>query len=144
MKDEDTKISLSFCFTIVSAIIVTVSVPLYLIMLYSFHKYRHKRPFNSVFFRLSFNLGIFDLLHLFNDWVIGMLNYVGLYGFMIQHSVVFAKQFSLFWWYSAMAQKIGVFLLAIDRVMNVWFCHVSTKKSFLQLNWLISVFKLLI
>lgn len=43
-----------FCFTVASQ-------PLYLLYLAVLVRYRHKEPFNSPFFRLSFAVGIFDI-----------------------------------------------------------------------------------
>ncbi len=105
--------------------IVIPSVPIYLIMLYSHFKYRKKFPFNSPFFKLSYYLGIFDILHIFNDWVLGMLHYVGLHDFVVTNDAAIAKQFNMVWWYTVMAQKFLVLCLALDRVACMWFRYVS-------------------
>ncbi len=116
-------------FAILSGLIVIPSVPVYIIMLYSHFKYRKSFPFSSTFFKLSLNLGIFDLMHVFNDWVIGVLHYVGLYDIIVANDAVFAKQFNLLWWYSAWGQKFGVLCLAIDRLACMWLGYVSALKS---------------
>ncbi len=115
-------------FAILSGLIVIPSVPIYLLMLYSHFKYRKVFPFQSTFFKLSFSLGIFDLMHLFNDWVIGLLHYIGMYDVIMANDAIFAKQFSLLWWYSAWGQKFGVLCLAIDRLACMVFRHVSASR----------------
>ena len=115
-------------FAVLSCTIVVPSVPLYVIMLYSLLKYRRKFPFNSTFFKVSLHLGFFDLLHLFNDWVMGMLHYFGLYDYILENQNVFAYQFDLVWWYSAVGQKLGILALAIDRVACLYFAKVLQSK----------------
>ena len=112
-------------FAVLSGIIVVPSVPLYIIILYSHFKYRHKFPFSSTFFKVSFHLGFFDLLHLLNDWVFGLLHYMGLYQCIVENQHAFAYQFSLLWWYSAMGQKLGILALAIDRFFCLWLGKVN-------------------
>ncbi len=120
---------LSLHFTIISAVIIIPSIPLYVILLYSLWKYRKKRPFTSPFFKISFHLGIFDLLHLFNDWFIGILPHLGPHNFILKHETVFAKQFAFLWGYSALAQKLGIVLLAVDRLTSISFGHVRNLQS---------------
>ena len=115
---------LGLSFVILSGIIVIPSVPIYAILLFSHWRYQKKAPFSSTFFKISFHLGIFDFLHLFNDWVIGVLPYLGLRDFILRHNAAFAKQYSCLWWYSALCQKFAVSLLAADRLANMWFNYV--------------------
>ncbi len=110
---------------IICAVILVLSIPIYLILLYSQFKFRAKFPFNSTFFKLSFHLGIFDLIHIANSWLIGTLHYMGLYSIILAHANIFAKQFSLVWWFSVWGQKLTVLCLAIDRLACLWFRHVS-------------------
>ncbi len=115
-----------FYSTICSAAILIPSVPIYLILLYSQFKFRDKFPFNSSFFKLAFNLGIFDIIHLINYWLIGMLHHIpGLYDVIVANASIFAKQFSIVWWFSVLAQKFTVLCLGIDRVACMWFGYVS-------------------
>ena len=110
---------------IISAVIFVPTVPIYLTLLYTQFKFRHKFPFTSTYFKLSFCLGLFDLIHLFNDWLIGMLHHFGLYDVISGKADVYAKQFSIVWWFSALGQKFAVLLLAVDRLSAMWFHHVS-------------------
>ncbi len=113
-----------FYSAIIAALILVPSIPIYLILLRSIFKFRNKFPFKSTFFKLTFNLGIFDLIHLINYWFIGMLHYMGLYNVVLANDSFFAKQFSLVWWFSVLGQKSTVFCLAIDRLACLWFRHV--------------------
>ena len=106
-------------------IFISISVVIYLVLLYAIVKYKNTPPFNTPFFTMTLHMGIFDLCHLFNDWVLGMLNYFGFYSFVLANSGFYAKMGSMVWWHTGLAQILGVCLMSIDRLMNIGFNKVS-------------------
>ncbi len=111
--------------SILLGILILITVPIYVTLLCTIVKFRHKVPFNSAFFKMTLHLGIFDLIHLANDWILGMLPHIGLYHLITTNPNIFGRIGSMLWWSMGLSQIVGVLFLALDRFLGIWYNYVS-------------------
>ena len=74
-----------------------------------------KSPFNSSFFKLFISLGLFDFIHLLEDWIIGKFsNYEWFWvdDFVMINPQFFSKLNSMLWWFAGIGKTLGVTILA--------------------------------
>ncbi len=99
-----------------------VSVPTYLLILVTMSKFQNQAPFSSHFFRISFHVAIFDLIHLFEDWLIGRFAHfpwLFIDKLVTTAPSIFGKLSSTLWWFAGLGQTLGVLYLAINRMSVV-------------------------
>ena len=126
-----------------------VTLPIYLILLMTMYKFRHKSPLNSAFFEIAFNLGILDMAHLLTDWGLGKFanfGWLGVHKMVMLYPSAFAKLNSLCWWYIGLAQTLGVASMAINRMCVIGFRIVSLFIYWLTCRyyWLIGCLELVV
>ena len=113
---------------IILLVLLFLTIPIYLIVLITLIKYRKKTQFKPVFFKLVLSSGVFDLWNLSVNWLLVKFIHLGWFGLGQLVSVapsVFAKFTSILWWYTAYGQRLGVFLIALNRVSVLGYNYVS-------------------
>ena len=106
---------------LVQFIVLIPSVLLYILFLVTLFRFRNREPFNSDFFKLSFNLGICDILSLLNGWVLykfPSLNWLGM-AYLARKLPILAKVSIMISWECGLNQHLGVLFLALNRFTGI-------------------------
>ncbi len=109
----------------------------YITLLYTIYKSRAMAPFNSSFFTFVINIGILDLLHINDKWLLAnfpMFGWFGMDKFVMINPVLIGTFMDFVGWFTAFGQISAVVLLAANRVSVIGFDWVSYNYHVMMIN----------